>query len=71
MLDSIKSMPMGKPAPTAGQLRFHFIFPRKRSALVMTEAELKLIAKAATMGDSSKPFNGNNRPAARGTPSEL
>lgn len=65
------SFKLNYAAPTADQSSFYFIFPRKRNALVMTEAELKLIAKAATMGDRSKPVNGNNRPAAKGTPSEL
>src|SRR5690606_8530610 len=35
----------------------HFV-PRKRSALKMTEAELRLIAKAAIIGDSNQPVNG-------------
>ena len=38
-------------------LTVHFA-PRKRSALKMTEAELRLIAKAAIIGDSSQPVNG-------------
>ena len=35
----------------------HFM-PRNRSALKITEAELKLIASAAIIGDSSQPVNG-------------
>ena len=31
---------------------------RKRSAFVMTDAELKLIASAAIIGDSSQPVSG-------------
>ena len=31
---------------------------RKRKALPMTDAELKLMANAAIMGDSSQPVNG-------------
>jgi hypothetical protein len=31
---------------------------RKRSALVITETELKLIARAAIRGESSKPLKG-------------
>ena len=45
--------------------------PLNRSALVITEAELKLIAKAAIMGDRSHPVSGYNTPAASGTPSAL
>jgi hypothetical protein len=32
--------------------------PRRRKAFPITEAELKLIASAAIMGDSSHPVNG-------------
>jgi hypothetical protein len=45
--------------------------PRSRSALVMTETELRLIASAAIIGDSSRPVNGYSRPAARGMPRAL
>jgi hypothetical protein len=44
---------------------------RSRSALAMTDTELKLIAAAAIMGDSSRPVNGYNTPAAMGTPAAL
>lgn len=43
---------------------FHIVLPiqmaarRSRSALVTTDAELKLIASAAMSGDSSRPKNG-------------
>jgi hypothetical protein len=37
----------------------------------ITDTELKLIATAAIIGESSIPKNGNNTPAARGTPSIL
>ena len=37
----------------------------------MTDAELRLIASAAIIGDSSHPVSGYNTPAASGTPSEL
>ncbi len=40
-------------------------------ALAMTETELKLIAKAAIMGDNNMPKAGNRTPAAIGTPSVL
>lgn len=36
----------------------YFADPRRRSALVMTETELRLIASAATIGDRSCPVNG-------------
>lgn len=42
-----------------------------RKALLITETELKLIAKAAIIGDNNQPVNGNNKPAAIGTPSML
>ncbi len=45
--------------------------PRRRSALKITEAELRLIARAAISGDSSQPVTGNSTPAASGTPSAL
>ena len=35
----------------------------------MTDAELKLMASAATIGDNSQPVNGYNNPAASGMPS--
>lgn len=42
-----------------------------RSAFVITETELKLMAAAAIIGLSSKPKNGYKIPAAMGTPIEL
>ena len=45
--------------------------PRRRSALPITDAELRLIASAAIIGDSSQPVNGYSTPAASGTPSAL
>lgn len=47
----------------------YFLF--KRSALVITETELKLIAAAAIIGLSNIPKNGYNTPAAIGIPTEL
>ena len=44
---------------------------RRRNAFVITEAELRLIASAAIMGESSQPVNGYSTPAASGTPSAL
>src|SRR6516165_4562362 len=43
----------------------------RRSALPITDTELKLIAAAAMTGLSSNPKNGYNTPAAMGTPAEL
>ncbi len=39
--------------------------------LKITETELKLIAKAAIMGDNNIPKNGYKAPAAIGMPSTL
>jgi len=44
---------------------------RRRSALPITEAELRLIASAAIIGDSSQPVSGYSTPAASGMPSPL
>ena len=44
---------------------------RKRSALLMTDTDDRLIAKLAIAGDSSKLKTGNSTPAAIGTPSAL
>ena len=41
------------------------------NALVITETELKLIAAAANIGESNRPKNGYNKPAATGTPTLL
>jgi len=49
---------------------YSFTF-RRRSALVITETLLKLIAAAAMMGLSSHPNLGYRMPAAIGTPIEL
>ena len=42
---------------------------RSRNALLITDTELRLIAKAPIIGDKSQPVNGNSTPAANGTPS--
>lgn len=42
-----------------------------RKALVITETELKLMAKAAIIGDNKMPKKGNSTPAATGTPKAL
>ena len=44
---------------------------RKRKALDITDTELKLMAKAAIIGDNKIPKNGNKTPAATGTPKLL
>ena len=50
---------------------FSSFAPRRRSALLITEAELRLIASAAIIGDSSQPVKGNSTPAASGNPRVL
>lgn len=42
-----------------------------RSALPITDTELKLMAAAAIIGESSMPKKGYNTPAATGTPNTL
>ncbi len=44
---------------------------RRRSALVITETELNVIAAAAMIGLRSSPKNGYSTPAATGMPIEL
>lgn len=44
---------------------------RNRSALVITDTELKDMANAAIIGDNKTPKNGYNIPAAIGTPTIL
>jgi hypothetical protein len=44
---------------------------RSRNALPITDTELRLIAAAATMGDSSRPNIGYSTPAATGMPRAL
>jgi hypothetical protein len=39
--------------------------------LKITDAELRLIASAAIIGDNYQPVNGHSTPAASGTPSAL
>ena len=43
----------------------------RRMALLITDTELKLMAAAAIIGDSSRPKKGYSTPAAIGTPSTL
>ena len=50
---------------------FQGAVPRNRSALKVTDAELKLMASAAIMGDNNQPVKGYNNPAAIGMPSAL
>ncbi|CAG2158974.1 unnamed protein product [Oppiella nova] len=42
-----------------------------KKALPITDAELKLIANAAIIGESSHPVNGYSTPAAKGIPNAL
>ncbi len=45
--------------------------PRRRKAFEMTDTELRLMASAALIGESSQPVNEYSTPAASGTPSAL
>jgi hypothetical protein len=45
-------------ARSSSRGNFHLDVPLNRKALVMTETELKLIAKAAIIGERSCPVNG-------------
>lgn len=49
----------------------HMASRRSRSAFPMTDTELRLMAAAAMMGDSSRPKAGYRTPAAMGTPAVL
>ena len=51
-------------------LNYNLLF-RNRSAFPITETELKLIAKAASIGESKIPKIGDKTPAAIGTPNAL
>ena len=51
-------------------LFYNFTF-LKRKEFTITDTELKLIAKAAIIGDNKIPNIGNNTPAAIGTPRTL
>jgi transposase InsO family protein len=59
-----------KMFPTHEFVLYNFC-PLNRSALTITDTELKLIAAAANMGFSSNPINGYSIPAAIGTPRTL
>src|SRR3989338_2396516 len=50
---------------------FHIFTRFSRSAFVITDTELKLIAAAAIIGESNKPKTGYSTPAAIGMPSTL
>ena len=52
-------------------IAIHSLTFRSRSALPMTDTELKLMAAPAMMGLRSKPKNGYSKPAAMGIPSAL
>src|SRR5690606_16949035 len=51
--------------------RFTIYFRFIRSAFPITDAELRLMARAAIMGDSNQPVHGYNTPAAMGMPKPL
>lgn len=53
-------------------IKFYYSFKfRSRNAFAITETELKLIAKAAIIGESNSPKKGYKTPAAIGIPSTL
>ncbi len=56
---------------TARRLRRYSCNLRNRSALPITDTELKVMAALAMMGLSKSPKNGYSTPAAIGTPSTL
>ncbi len=72
---SISRLPPTAIACFGGQCRGDGGYPMRtrlsRNALAITETELKLIARAAIIGDSKIPKKGNNTPAAIGTPNML
>jgi len=68
---SATPMPAHSPCATMSMRQRASAALRSRSALPTTDAELRLIASAAIIGDSSQPVNGYSSPAARGTPSAL
>ncbi len=61
----------GRPFEQEGYARApsrYTLTRRSRSALPITDTELKDMAAAAIMGDSRMPKNGYSTPAAMGTP---
>ena len=72
---TLQSIDAQKPLPlkncSTGIHSPHRLMRRSLKALVMTDTELKLIAAAAIIGDSSIPKKGYKTPAATGTPSML
>jgi len=68
---SATPMPAHSPCATRSMRQPRSAARRSRSALPTTDAELRLIASAAIIGDSSQPVNGYSSPAASGTPSAL
>lgn len=55
----------------SGKRPIYSVVLRNRSALPITETELKLIAALAIIGLSTMPNHGNSAPAAIGTPMKL
>ena len=52
-------------------VNYYSFKPLSLKALIITDTELKDIAKAAIIGDSKIPKTGYNTPAAIGTPNTL
>src|ERR1041385_4278923 len=69
-VDRQPSSAIGRSFPasqrTTGNARHQSSAPRSRSALVMTDTELKVIAAAAIIGLRSRPKSGYSTPAAIG-----
>jgi hypothetical protein len=65
------SPPFNRASRRPRHTPFHTFAPRSRSALPITDTDEKLIAAAASIGDSSHPVQGKSTPAAIGTPAAL
>lgn len=50
---------------------YYILIVLNLKALAITDTELKLMAKAAIIGDNNIPKKGNKTPAAIGTPNVL
>ena len=65
------SRPKRHPPYKPALIPIHSFTRLSLSALLITDTELKLIAAAAIIGESSTPKNGYSNPAATGTPNML
>ena len=73
VIDRLNQSSIVSPRKRRGERwRWHQSFiVRSRSALLITETELRLMAAPAIIGLSSKPKKGYSRPAATGMPRAL